>query len=161
MESMKNLIYELRGEKVILDFNLARLYGVPTKILKQSVRRNKERFPNDFMFILNNSELLKLRAQNTVDPRVLKEIAPMAFTESGVAMLSSVLNSKKAIEINILIIRIFVSLRKSITTEHHHSLKITAIEDELNKHSEQLSVLFDLLDKLSKDNNKSTKKNWI
>ncbi|MBN2807371.1 MAG: ORF6N domain-containing protein, partial [Prolixibacteraceae bacterium] len=107
-----NKIFEIRGQRVMLDFHLAELYGVETKVLKQTVRRNIERFPSDFMFEISLQEYSKLRSQFvTLDWKSIK-YALFAFTELGVAMLSSVLKSTNAINVNIEIMRAFVSLRK-------------------------------------------------
>ena len=108
IESIVNKIIFLRGEKVLLDRDLAKLYGVETKVVKQAVRRNIKRFPSDFMFELTKEENLSLRSQNVTLKRGRhSKYLPFAFTEQGVAMLSTVLNSERAIEVNIQIIRIF------------------------------------------------------
>jgi hypothetical protein len=112
IEIIKSKIYEIRGRKVMLDFDLADMYGIETKVLKQSVRRNIERFPNDFMFELTKAEFASLRSQFVTSNRGGSRYQSFAFTEQGVAMLSSVLNSKQAIEINIRIMRAFVALRQ-------------------------------------------------
>lgn len=116
---IQNLIYEIRGQKVMLDFDLAKLYHIETKVLKQAVRRNIERFPQDFMFTLSEEELklLKLRIRSQIvtleDGRgKYPKYAPFAFTEQGVAMLSSVLRSDVAIAANIAIMRAFVQVRE-------------------------------------------------
>lgn len=111
---LETKIYLIRGEKVMLDYDLAELYGIPTKHLKQQVKRNLNRFPADFMFSLTNQELAGLRSQFVTSNvgRGGNRITPLAFTEHGVAMLSSILNSERAIEVNIFIIRVFVNMRK-------------------------------------------------
>ena len=114
-ESITNKIYFLRDHKVMLDRDLAELYGVETKVFKQAVRRNKERFPDDFMFVLTNQEVRNLRSQIVTSSWGGTRYLPMAFTEQGVAMLSSVLNSKRAIHANIQIIKAFVKLRQMLT----------------------------------------------
>ena len=100
-ESITNKIYFLRDHKVMLDRDLAELYGVETKVFKQAVRRNKERFPDDFMFVLTNQEVRNLRSQIVTSSWGGRRYLPMAFTEQGVAMLSSVLNSDRAIQVNV------------------------------------------------------------
>ena len=109
LQIIQSKIHEIRGQKVILDFDLAAMYGTETKALKQSVRRNLRRFPDDFMFELTRDEYSALRSQTvTSNARGGTRYMPFAFTEQGVAMLSSVLNSEVAIEINISIMRAFV-----------------------------------------------------
>ena len=110
VESIAGLIHYIRGEKVILDVALASLYEVPTKVLKQAVKRNISRFPGDFMFTLNSSEIKILRSQIVTSSWGGSRYQPFAFTEQGVAMLSSVLNSERAITVNIAIMRAFVQM---------------------------------------------------
>ena len=112
LEVIQNKIFEIRGFKVMLDFDLAMLYNVENKVLKQSIRRNINRFPNDFMFELTEIEFESLRSQIVTSNRGGVRYMPFAFTEQGIAMLSSILNSEKAIEINISIIRAFVTMRQ-------------------------------------------------
>ncbi len=127
---IKSKIYEIRGQKVMLDMNLAQMYGVQTKVLKQAVRRNITRFPSDFMFELTQEEMDYLRSQNvTSNSRGGVRYAPYAFTEQGVAMLSSVLGSEAAININIGIIRTFVAIRHAVAIEPAD--KVAEIEREL------------------------------
>lgn len=114
LQVIQNKIYEVRGQKIMLDFDLAEMYGTETKYLKRSVKRNLERFPNDFMFELTNYEWNTLRCQICTSNRGGNRYLPYAFTELGVSMLSSVLNSNLAIEINISIMRAFVAVRKMI-----------------------------------------------
>jgi hypothetical protein len=126
-EGIEKSIFLIRGQKVMLDHELANLYGVPTKALKQAVRRNLDRFPSDFMFELTKREFADLRSQIVTSsspqwggPRY----RPMAFTEQGIAMLSSVLNSKQAIEVNIAIIRVFVRLREMLASHKQLARKL-------------------------------------
>jgi hypothetical protein len=109
---IQNKIYEIREKKVMLDFDLAEMYEVETKRLKEAVKRNASRFPPDFMFTLTQEEFQALRSQFATSKKGGTRYLPSAFTEQGVAMLSSVLNSEKAIEVNIIIIRTFVLIRK-------------------------------------------------
>ena len=113
---IENKIYEIRGQKVMLDFDLAEMYEIENKVLKQSIRRNIERFPSDFMFQLSNQEanllINSLRFQNGTSSWGGTRYAPFAFTEQGVAMLSGILRSPKAIEVNINIMRAFVHMRQ-------------------------------------------------
>ncbi len=141
----------IRGFKVMLDRDLADLYGVNTKALKQAVKRNIDRFPSDFMFKLNKEEFTHWRSQivtsNSGDRMGLR-YAPMAFTEQGVAMLSSVLNSKRAIDVNIAIMRAFVKMREMLATNKEFSGKLKIIEDQLAEHDEQFQVVFEVIKQL-------------
>ena len=123
-------IIEIRGHKVLLDFDLAELYETSTKVLKQAVRRNINRFPEDFMFELTEEEFQCLRSQIVTSNRGGIRYMPFAFTEQGVAMLSSVLNNERAIEINIAIMRSFVSLRKFALTYEELTKRVTEIEQQ-------------------------------
>ncbi|MCD7923764.1 MAG: ORF6N domain-containing protein [Bacteroides sp.] len=128
LQAIQNKIYEIRGLQVMLDFDLAALYGSETKRLKEAVRRNIRRFPEDFMFELTKAEYEVLRTQfATSNKRGGTRYMPFAFTEQGVAMLSSVLNSEVAIEVNISIMRAFVSVRRYLSETSHHAVK--EIED--------------------------------
>lgn len=115
LELIQSKIYEIRGQKVMLDFDLAEMYGTETKYLKRSVKSNIKRFPGDFMFELTKDEWDSLRCKNSTSKRGGTRYMPYAFTEHGVAQLSSVLNSDLAIEINIQIIRAFIAIRKLIS----------------------------------------------
>ena len=115
-EVVMDKIYLIRGKKVMIDRDLAKLYNVETKVLKQAVRRNSDRFPEDFMFMLSNEEFAILRSQIVTSSWGGSRYVPMAFTEQGLAMISSVLNSKQAIQVNILIIRVFSKMRELIVS---------------------------------------------
>ena len=130
--SIESLIYEIRGQKVMLDRDLARLYGVETKVLNQAVKRNIKRFPEDFMFQLTYDECLRSQivTLNTKQGHHLKYL-PHVFTEQGVAMLSSVLKSNTAIEVNIRIMRTFVSLRRYLSSTQAISAELEAIKTKL------------------------------
>ena len=139
-------IIEIRGQKVLLDFDLAELYNTETRILKQAVRRNSSRFPEDFMFELTEEEWISLRSQivtlKTGRGQHSKYL-PFAFTEQGVAMLSSVLNNEKAIEINIAIMRSFVTLRKFALTYEELTKRVTEIEQQFPDIYKALNHLMD------------------
>jgi hypothetical protein len=136
----------LRGEKVLLDFHLAQLYEVPTKVLLQAVRRNRKRFPKDFMFQLLPREFDRLRSQFvTSNGRGGRRYLPFAFTEEGVAMLSSVLTSGRSIQVNIAIMRAFVRLREILSTHKDLVLKLDEMEE---KYDAQFKVVFDALRQL-------------
>ncbi len=131
LEVIKNKIVEIRGHKVMLDFNLALLYSVETRVLKQAVKRNGNRFPEDFMFVLTEKEIGQLVSQAVIPSKsYLGGAFPFAFTEQGIAMLSSVLNSEKAIEINISIIRAFVVMRQFTLSYSELKTRIEAIESQ-------------------------------
>ncbi|GHT03691.1 DNA-binding protein [Bacteroidia bacterium] len=117
LQTIQNRIHEIRQYKVMLDYDLAEMYGIKTKVLKQAVKRNIQRFPPDFMFELSNKELYELVTDCDRFPEALKHssVNPMVFTEQGVAMLSSVLRSETAIETNIMIMRTFAAIRQYIS----------------------------------------------
>jgi phage regulator Rha-like protein len=145
-EHIESKIYIIRGAKVMLDRDLAEMYGVETKQLKRQVRRNMERFPLDFMFELTNEEFSEWRCQfgtsNITDKMGLR-YRPFAFTEHGVAMLSSVLNSKRAIAVNIIIIRAFMKLREMIALNKGMAQKLSQLERKYERHDEQIHAIFD------------------
>ncbi len=143
MEVIEDKIFFIRGEKVMLDADLAKLYGVETKVLLQAVKRNIDRFPADFMFQLTNQELAILRSQIvTSSPWGGRRYPPYAFPEQGVAMLSSVLNSPRAIKVNIEIIRTFVRLRQMLASNAELSGKLKELE---KKYDAQFRVVFDAI----------------
>jgi hypothetical protein len=150
-----SLIHEIRGYKVMFDSDLASLYGVETKRLKESVRRNINRFPEDFMFELNKDEFLSLRTQFATSKRGGIRYAPMVFTEQGVAMLSSVLNSDKAINVNIEIMRAFARYRALLIENQDLKGEIRAMDDKINK---VFKFLLDRLDELHQIESKPRKK---
>lgn len=144
------MIHWIRNEKVILDRDLAELYGVETRVLKQAVRRNAARFPVDFMFELSKKEFSDWRSQTVIsnsDRQGLRH-APMAFTEQGVAMLSSVLRRDRAVEVNIAIIRTFVQLRRLMDGHRELAGKIEAVE---RKYDEQFGIIFQAIKQLLTD----------
>jgi hypothetical protein len=147
MEAIERRILLIRGNKVMLDRDLAALYGVPTRELKQAVRRNIERFLEDFMFILTREEFENWRSQFVISKsdRMGLRHAPMAFTEQGVAMLSSVLNSPRAVKVNIEIMRAFVLLRQMLSTHADLARKLDALE---RKYDAQFKVVFDAIRQL-------------
>jgi hypothetical protein len=145
-ERIEARIYLIRGKKVMLDRDLSALYGVATKVLKQAVKRNLERFPEDFMFELSLNEAKSLRSQFvTLNQGEHIKYAPYAFTELGVAMLSSVLKSERAVLVNIQIMRTFVKLRDILA--HHDNLHLK-FEDMEKRYDKQFRVVFDALRRL-------------
>ena len=143
LEIINNKIHVIRNQKVMLDFDLALLYQIETKVLKQAVRRNIERFPEDFMFELTIEEFDNLRSQIVTSSYGGTRYMPFAFTEQGVAMLSSVLNSKKAIEVNIAIMRTFVVLRNSILSLEEITNRVSEIEQQFPEIYKALNYLMD------------------
>lgn len=142
---IQNKIYEIRGMKVMLDFDLAEMYEVETKRLKEAVKRNRDRFPGDFMFTLTQKEFQGLRSQIATSKRGGTRYMPYAFTEQGVAMLSSVLNSEKAIQVNIIIIRTFVLIRQHLLNYKELHDKIKKLEKKYNKNFNDVYKVLELL----------------
>ncbi len=155
-DKIVNKIYWVRGFKVMLDFDLAKMYLVETKQLKRQVRRNIERFPHDFMFELTKEEYDALRSQfGTLKRGEHSKYLPMAFTEQGVAMLSSVLSSRMAIEVNIQIIRVFTKMRELLSSNKDILLKMEQLEKnmmrqdgKLKKNEEDVQIIFKALKQL-------------
>jgi hypothetical protein len=165
----QNIRY-VRGQKVILDFDLAALYGVTTKALNQAVKRNATRFPVDFMFQLTSEETRSLRSQFVTTNRQVVErevpatnwsqfvtssskhrrwtYRPYAFTEQGVAMLSSVLNSERAVKVNIAIMRAFVKLRKTLETNRELARKFAELENRVGKHDQEIAAIIEAIRQL-------------
>jgi len=146
-ETIERQIYLVRGHKVMLDSDLAELYGVPTKRLNEQVKRNIKRFPSDFMFQLSTEEARALRSQiaTSKDSRGGRRYIPYVFTEQGVAMLSSVLNSERSIQVNIAIMRAFVRLRELLATHKELASKLEAME---KNYDAQFRVVFDAISEL-------------
>jgi hypothetical protein len=151
---IQNKIYEIRGLKVMLDFDLAEMYEVETKRLKESIKRNATRFPPDFMFTLTQKEFQDLRSQIATSSWGGTRYLPTAFTEQGVAMLSSVLNSEKAIQVNIAIIRTFILLKQSALGYKDLSDKILKLEKKYNKNFKEVFKALEYLmsKKINEDN---------
>ena len=145
-ERIASKILLIRGEKVILDFHLADLYTIENRVLKQAVRRNIARFPSDFMFELSEDETDNLVSQNVIPSKsYLGGAVPYAFTETGVAMLSSVLKSQQAIDINIAIMRTFVMLRKMLYNYQELLQWQSEIEKKLGEYDNKILVIFEYL----------------
>lgn len=146
-EQIEGMILQLRGHKVMLDRDLAALYGVETKTLKRAVKRNETRFPDDFMFVMTKDELADWRRQfgTSNSERMGLRYPPMAFTEQGVAMLSGVLNSERAIAVNIAIMRTFARLRYILSSHADLARKLEELEKKYDKH---FRVVFDALREL-------------
>lgn len=157
LAAIEKKIFFIRNEKVMLDRDLAELYTVETKVLKQAVRRNISRFPDDFMFELSKEEFQDWRSQfvTSREDKIGLRYSPMAFTEQGVAMLSSVLKSERAIEVNIGIMRAFVQMRRMLAT--HKDLK-RKIEEMESKYDGQFRVVFEAIHQLLAEDKKPKKK---
>jgi phage regulator Rha-like protein len=169
IQSLQNRIYEIRGMRVILDKDLALIYDTDTKVLNQSVKRHLDRFPVDFKFQLTNEELESIRIQvKDLDPSNMYsrsqivtlnttrggniKYLPLAFTEQGVAMLSGILNSKKAIQMNIAIMRAFVELRRILLMKSDFKLQLDEIKERLGGHDAQLSQIYDAIENILDEN---------
>ena len=140
-QRIEGVIYMIRGQKVMPDRHLAQLYGVETRVLNQAVRRNKDRFPNDFMFTLTRQEIRDL-SQIVISPGLKHAPNVFAFTEQGVAMLSSVLNNPRAIKVNLEIMRAFVRLRGMMVSQKEVARKLAELEKHLQDHDEQIQTIF-------------------
>ena len=155
-ERIVSKIYIIRNKKVMLDKDLAELYGVKTMVLNQAVRRNIKRFPADFMFQLDKNEMKSLISQIVISKgRGGTRKLPLVFTEQGVAMLASVLNSDRAINVNIQIIRTFVKIRELLATNEVLQRKVMEME---KKYDSKIKKIFDILQLLLADENKPKKK---
>ena len=164
IQSIQTRIYEMRGERVMLDYDLADLYEVATKVLNQSVKRNLERFPEDFMFRINQLEWQMMRSQSVTasEDRTSAGIQiisnsqtkrntntlPYAFTEQGIAMLSAVLHSHKAIQMNIAIMRAFVEIRKFVMQQNDLKIQMKEIKERLGIHDAQLNQIYEAIENL-------------
>jgi len=149
-DSIINKIYFIRGQKIMLDRDLAILYGVETKVLNQAVKRNLSRFPEDFMFRLTEREIKSLRSQIVTSKkgRGGRRYSPVAFTEQGVAMLSSILKSETAIGVNIQIIRVFTRMKQMLLSNKDVLLQLEKIEKKLNTRNKDIQLIFKYLRQL-------------
>jgi hypothetical protein len=149
-EDIVEKIFIIRGQKVMLDKDLAEMYGVTTKVLNQATKRNSSRFPEDFMFLLTEQEVENLRSQFVTSKkgRGGTRYLPYAFTEQGVAMLSSVLRSETAIQVNIQIIRVFTKMKQLLMDNKDLLLRVEKIEHHLLKQDEDTKAIFEILKKL-------------
>jgi len=149
VEIIERKIYLIRGHKVMLSTDLAELYGVEPRALVQAVKRNIERFPDDFMFQLDDEEFKILKSQIVISSwGGMRRANPYAFTEQGVAMLSSVLRSKRAVQVNISIMRAFVKLRELLTTNKELAHKLTELERKIERHDEEIIAIFNAIRQL-------------
>lgn len=155
-ELILSKIYLLRNYKVMIDRDLAQLYGIPTKVLKQAVRRNLDRFPEDFMFQMKAEELEIWRSQNVTSKEDLKGLryAPFCFTEQGVTMLSCVLKSPQAIAVNIQIIRTFVKMRDMLLSQQELASQIEELRQEVGEHDLKIEKIFEAILSLATEKEK-------
>lgn len=180
IQSIQNRIYEIRGERVMLDFDLAALYETETRIFNQAVKRNIKRFPKDFMFQLTRQEWANLKSQaiilssqnnnNQTDTNMSSQTVttlrntrpskalPYAFTEQGVAMLSGILNSDRAIQMNIAIMRAFVEVRKFLLQQSDIKEQLKELKDHISGHDVQLNQIYDALENLLDE--KAAERKW-
>jgi hypothetical protein len=159
-QKILNRIYAVRGQKVMLDKDLAQMYGVETRVLKQAVKRNTERFPKDFMFEMTAKEIEEMVSQNVIPSKsYFGGAKPFCFTEQGLTMLSCILNSKTAIEVNIRIIRVFTRLREYALTHKEILLQLSKLEKEVKNNSQDIENIFTVLKELiEKQSNPSPRK---
>jgi len=173
IRSIQNRIFEIRGLRIMLDFDLAQLYEVETKALNQAVKRNARRFPSDFMFRLTIEEWQDIRSQTvtaSIGTNMRSQIVtssqhkrrtaltPFAFTEQGVAMLSGILHSEKAISMNISIMRAFVELRKVLLSESEIKEQIQLLRERIGEHDAQLNQIYDAMENLLDE--KAAQRKW-
>ncbi len=159
-EVVERKIYIIRGHRVMLDSELAQLYGVRTKNLNKAIKRNTERFPEDFMFQLTPDEFESLRFQigTSKKGRGGRRYLPLVFTEQGVAMLSSVLQSKRAIQVNIAIMRAFVRLKTILSMHKELAHKLNELERKIEKHDEDICAIFEAIRQLMAPSPEPTKR---
>lgn len=149
IDRIEKKIFLIKNQKVMLSTHLAELYEVEVKVLNQAVKRNIERFPKDFMFQISKKEFENLKSQIVTSSwGGIRRSLPYAFTEQGVAMLSSVLNSKKAIKVNIQIMRAFVKLREILSTHKELAQKLKELELKIDSHDRQIQAIFDAINQL-------------
>ncbi|MDD3987749.1 MAG: ORF6N domain-containing protein [Candidatus Omnitrophica bacterium] len=147
LEVVATRIFEIRGKRVMLDRDLAKLYGVATRVLNQAVRRNIERFPKDFMFSLKRPEIMDL-SQSVISPGIKHAPNVFVFTQEGVAMLSGVLNSKRAVHVNIQIMRAFVRLRQILSLHKDLERKLRDLENRIENHDADIHDIFEAIRQL-------------
>jgi len=148
LEIIVSKIFEIRGKRVILDRDLAVMYGVPVKVLNQAVKRNLKRFPGDFMYQLTLQEVMNLKSQFVTSSWGGIRKLPYVFTQEGVAMLSSVLNSERAIQVNIAIMRAFVKLRNILSGRRELAFKLKELESMIEGHDSDIRDIFEAIRQL-------------
>jgi len=147
-QDIEQRIFTIQSQKIMLDKDLAGLYGVATKVLIQAIKRNIKRFPEDFMFQLTKKEFINLRSQIVTSSWGGRRYLPYAFTEHGILMLSTVLNSERAIQVNIAIMRTFVKLRQIFYTNKELAHKLNELERKTEKHDGEIKIIFEAIRQL-------------
>lgn len=145
---IEDMIFLIRGQRVMLDFDLARIYGVTTKHLNQQFKRNRKRFPTDFAFELANQEIAEMRSQIVTSSRRNLRRAPIAFTEHGAIMLASILNSPIAVEASVRVVRAFVGMREQLAAHKELAKKLDELEHRVSGHDEAIGNLFEAIRQL-------------
>jgi phage regulator Rha-like protein len=158
LQTIQNLIYDIRGQKVMLDADIAELYGVETRMLNQAIKRNTNRFPKDFMFRLSQKEFTNLKSQIVTSSWGGRRKLPYAFTEHGVTMLASILKSKKAVQMNIAIVRAFIALKQFAINYRELADQIKELKDTTDNHNVQLNQIYNALENLLDE--KVEQKKW-
>jgi hypothetical protein len=148
LREVQSAIRHIRGHHVVLDSDLARLYGVETRVLVQAVKRNSERFPDDFMFRLSDDEFRSLKDESGPKGRGGRRTAPLAFTEHGALMVAGVLNSKQAVEVSVFVVRAFVRMRRLLATRRELGLKLSQLERRVTRQDASIAALFDAVRRL-------------
>ncbi|MBP6430979.1 MAG: ORF6N domain-containing protein [Ferruginibacter sp.] len=161
-QKILNRIYVVRGEKIMLDKDLAELFRIETRVLKQAVKRNTDRFPKDFMFEMTAKEIDSMVSQNVIPSKsYFGGARPFCFTEQGVTMLSCILNSKTAIEVNLRVVRVFVKMREYALTHKEILLQLSKLEKEVKGNSKDIENIFMVLKELLAKDAKPTSRNKI
>ena len=145
-ETVVSRIYTVRNQRVMLDSDLAELYGVPTRVFNQAVKRNKERFPSDFMFQVTKNEYVSLRSQIVIsNQRGGRRYMPYAFTEHGAIMAATILNSQRAIEMSVFVVRAFIQLRELLSSHKQLSSRLDDLERKLASHDRDIAMIFNTI----------------
>jgi hypothetical protein len=162
IKNIQTKIYEIRNQQVMLDFDLADIYKTETRVLKQTVKRNIDRFPKDFMFVLSESDIAVMVSQSVIPSKsYFGGAKPFCFTEQGVTMLSCILNSKTAIEVNLRVVRVFVKMREYALTHKEILLQLSKLEKEVKGNSKDIENIFMVLKELLVKESKPTPRNKI
>jgi hypothetical protein len=148
VQRIEEMIFLIRGQRVMLDSDLAKIYGVTTKQLNQQFKRNRGRFPDDFAFVLTNKEVVQMRSQNVTSSRRNFRRSPIAFTEHGALMLGNILNSKTAMEASIRVVRAFVWMREQLAANKELAQKLNELENRVGEHDGAISNLFEAIRQL-------------